>query len=62
MKTTDMKPREFQIALAAAARTLSYAQAGYRYDVVAKAWVAPGELTTVERQEATKILAAAIQR
>lgn len=45
MKTTDMKPREFAIAKAAAAATMANIRAGLVYDVVKLAWVKPEDLT-----------------
>jgi hypothetical protein len=45
MKTTDMTPREFAVCKKAAAETLRMVREGYRYDVVARAWV-KGAVTT----------------
>ncbi len=47
MKTTDMTPREFAICKQAAAETMRMIREGYRYDVVARAWVKG--LVTTER-------------
>lgn len=44
MKTTDMPPRQFATAKAAAAETMRMIREGYRYDVVAKQWT-KGPLT-----------------
>ena len=48
MKTTDMTPGQFATAKKAAAEYLRMIREGYRYDVVARAWV-KGPVTT-ERQ------------
>jgi hypothetical protein len=50
MKTTDMTPREFAVCKRAAAETMRKIREGYRYDVVARAWV-KGAVTT-ERDSA----------
>lgn len=45
MKTTNMKPREFAIAKAAAAATMANICAGLVYDVVKLDWVKPEDRT-----------------